>query len=230
MKKFMIGALVAATLIGAVALTSGTYATLTATDSVTNNLSTGSIDIEVNENEFVDKEIWNGSKADKLVQITNNSKSPALIRVAIIPRWVDENDNPWPGDTSIVDIEFNNDSIIDSNTIPTVPTNKWVKSNDSEYYYYAEIVPSPSPDPEKPGEMIYHPTEAIIKSIKVEVPPELENRYEGKKLIVDVKSEAVLAAPKDSTADTKEAVYKSTWTDITDKNITDMLDELSKIN
>ena len=63
MKKFMIGALVAATLIGAVALTSGTYATLTATDSVTNNLSTGSIDIEVNENEFVDKEIWNGSKS-----------------------------------------------------------------------------------------------------------------------------------------------------------------------
>lgn len=204
MKKFMIGALVAVTLIGAVALTSGTYATLTASDSVTNNFETGSVDINTEET-FTPPSSWNGNGYTKKVTVKNIGKNDSLVRVAIVPRWVDENDNPWPGDTSIVTINFTN-------------SNKWVKDSKGEYYYYNEAV--------KPGES----TKEIIDSVSASIPNELKERYEGKKLIVDVKSEGVLAAPKDSTVDAKEAVYKSTWTGITDDNIINMLDTLSKIN
>lgn len=204
MKKFMIGALVAATLIGAVALTSGTYATLTASDSVTNNFETGSVDINTEET-FTPPSSWNGNGYTKKVTVKNIGKNDSLVRVAIVPRWVDENDNPWPGDTSIVTINFTN-------------SNKWVKDSKGEYYYYNEAV--------KHGES----TKEIIDSVSASIPDELKERYEGKKLIVDVKSEGVLAAPKDSTVDAKEAVYKSTWTGITDDNIINMLDTLSKIN
>ena len=203
MKKFMIGALMAATLIGAVALNSGTYATLTASDNAINKFETGSVDINTEE-EFSTPESWNGSETQKKVTVKNDGKNDSLVRVAIIPRWVDENGNPWLGDTSIVNINF-------------TKTEKWVKDSNGEYYYYKEVV--------KPGES----TDAIIDSVSASIPAELEERYKGKKLIIDVKSEGVLAAPKDSTADTKEAVYKSVWIGITDTNITNMLDELSNI-
>lgn len=209
MKKFMIGALVAATLIGAIALNSGTYATLTASDSVTNNLSTGSVDIEVYENGFKNQETWNGSEVTKKVEITNNSKSPALIRVAIVPRWVDENGNPWAGDTSIVKINFAN---LATNNTDNDQEGKWLKDNKGEYYYYTAIVPTDKK------------TVSIIESVWAEIPPNLENRYEGKKLIVDVKSEAVLAAKGPNGAG---AIYEKTWTNVQDENIITMLKALS---
>lgn len=211
MKKFMIGALLAATLISAVALMSGTYATLTASDSVTNNLSTGSIEISVNENGFTDKTDWNGSKVDKLVQITNESKSPALIRVSIIPRWVDESGNPWPGDTSTVEIKFANIAANSSDT-GSNQKGRWLKDSKGEYYYYTSIVAT--------GEN----TVPVIETVSATIPDNLKSRYKGKKLIVDVKSEAVLAA-KDS--DGSGAIYEKTWTNVQDLNIKTMLNELS---
>lgn len=211
MKKIMIGTILATIMIGAVALTSGTYATLTAEDSVTNNLSTGSVKISVNENGFTDKTDWNGSKVDKLVQITNESKSPAIIRVSIIPRWVDESGNPWPGDTSVVEITFAN---IASNSSDTGSNQegRWLKDSKGEYYYYTAIVPTNKN------------TVPIIESVSATIPDNLKSRYKGKKLIVDVKSETVLAAKNPNGSG---AIYEKAWTNIQDENIKTMLSELS---
>lgn len=210
MKKIMIGALVAAALIGVVALTSGTYANLTATDTAINNLSTGNVDIEIHKNGLENEEIRDGSEVTKNVEITNNSKSPALIRVAIVPRWVDENNNPWPGDTSIVKINFAN-LATDENNTGSNQEGKWLKDSEGEFYYYNSIVPT--------GETL-----PIIESVSAEIPPNLKDRYEGKKLIVDVKSEAVLAAKNPNGTG---AIYEKTWTNVQGENIKEVLNNLS---
>ena len=67
-------------------------------------------------------------------------------------------------------------------------------------------------------------TDSIIESVSAKVPDNLAARYKGKKLMVDVKSEAVLAG-KD--ADGK-GVYTHTWS-ISDQGIKGMLNKLSGI-
>lgn len=214
MKKIIMGLMIAITLTGIIALNSETYATLTASDSVTNVFDSGSVEISVNENGFTDKTDWDGSKTEKVVQITNESKNPALIRVAVIPRWVDESGNPWPGDTSIVEIEFDNITN-DANDTGSNQEGRWIRDGelDDERYYYTSIVPTGGD------------TVSIIKSVSATIPDELKTRYAGKKLVVDVKSEAVLAAGDSDGV----AVYKKTWTDVKDKNIEEMLNLLSGI-
>lgn len=202
------GAVLVIALTGIIALNSETYATLTASDSVTNDFASGSVEILIDENGFADKTSWNGSETTKKVEIKNDSKSPALIRIAIVPRWVDENGNPWAGDTSIVNIKFVNIAT-ESNE-----EGKWMKDSGG-YYYYNSIVPTDGK------------TLPIIESVSVSVPSELSDRYNGKKLIVDVKSEAVLAS-KDPDGN-GGPIYEKTWTDVRDANVKSMLNQLSGI-
>lgn len=140
----------------------------TSKSKVVNNFSTGDIDIAVDE-DFKPPIDWEGGTVDKEVRIKNNSKSDALVRVSIVPRWVDENNNPWAGDTTFVKLNYSTDW-----------AENWVKGEDS-YFYYNKIIPT--------GES----SKALLDSVTVQLPKELGNRYKGKKLFIDVKAEAVMA-------------------------------------
>lgn len=180
----------------------GTYSYFTSEDKVINTINIGDIDIEVSE-EFTPPSSWDGKEWIKEVRIKNNSKSPALIRVAIIPRWVDESGNAWPGDTNIVKLNYNTQNIID--TPSTNIKDKWISEIDS-YHYYNTVIPK--------GES----TNILLQSISAEIPANFKNRYDGKTLVVDVKAEAVQA--------TKDA-HRKTWSNIQDKSdLQIMLDSL----
>lgn len=160
-------------------------------DSKTNNFGVANIDVEIDE-DFKHPNDWDGSSNEKLVKVQNNSTGPALIRVSIQKRWVDGNGNPWAGDSNFIKLNFSKNE------------NKlWVDGEDG-YFYYNKILPK--------GEV----TEAILDSVELKIPEELKERYKGKKVIVDVKTEAVQA-----TIDGYNAVWKNLNNDIKT-----MLDEL----
>lgn len=141
-----------------------TYAFLTATDNVTNAFS-GGVDIEIKEE--LEKECEFEWKKD--VSIANNSQSPALIRVAIVPRWVDETKQPWPGDVSSKTV-----------SITLGESDNWIDGGDG-YFYYKEVV--------EKGEQ----TESVITNVKANI-KDSDVLYKDKILMVDVKSEAVQAS------------------------------------
>lgn len=161
-------------------------------DSETNKFGVANIDVEIEE-DFKPSTDWDGSSHDKVVKVQNNSTGPALIRISIQKRWVDENGNPWAGDANLIKLNFSKNE------------NKlWVDGKDG-YFYYDEIVP-------KDGL-----TEAILDSVELnDIPDALKERYKGKKVIVDVKTEAVQA-----TIDG----YNATWKNL-NNDIKAMLDKL----
>ncbi|MBY0753922.1 hypothetical protein K5V21_00495 [Clostridium sardiniense] len=161
-------------------------------DSKTNNLGVANIDVEIEE-DFTPPTDWGGSSSDKIVKVQNNSTGPALIRISIQKRWVDEKGNPWAGDTNYINLKFSDNK-----------ESFWSDGNDG-YFYYKAIVP-------KNGF-----TEAILNSVQLgDIPDALKERYKGKKVIIDVKTEAVQA-----TVDG----YNSAWKNLNDE-IKTMLNEL----
>ena len=105
---------------------------------------------------------------------------------------VDEKGNPWAGDANFIKLNFSKHE-----------GNLWVNGEDG-YFYYNKILPK--------GEV----TEAILDSVELKIPEELKERYIGKKVIVDVKTEAVQA-----TIDG----YNAAWKNLND-NIKTILNEL----
>lgn len=174
------------------------YSYFISLDKIDNIFDIGNVDIKVNE-EFSSPVNWDGNSYKKVVKIQNDSKSESLIRVALIPRWIDENGEPWLGDTNIVTFEYIN--IIEDKTQTT--DSGWIYGEDG-YYYYNKIVPK--------GEM----TKEILTSVSVDIPQQLKDRYKDKTLIIDIKSEAVQA--------TTEA-HRETWKN-TNIDIQNMLDSL----
>lgn len=171
-----------------------TFASFISSDKFVNRFADGDVNVEINEN-FKEPEGWKGEKYPKEVSVKNLSKDDSLIRVSIVPRWVDEKGEPWPGDTSFVQISFINVG------------SKWLKDNESDYYYYNEIVPKDKS------------SEKIIESVSANIPENLKSRYKGKTLVVDVKSESVQAS--------KEA-YSKVWSDIKNNSIKDSLNGICK--
>jgi len=174
-------------------------ASYTSKDEKTNEFKSGQVDIEIQEigkdgSTYENPKTWNGDLYIKNVSITNNSNVNTLIRVAIVPRWVDENNPTWAGDTSCVNIDFANLGTANGN---------WVKDTTTGYYYYNEIVKGS--------------TNELIKSLKATIPAELQERYKGKKLIIDVKAETIMA--------TKQA-YEKAWSGIPSGTLKQMLDGL----
>ena len=167
-------------------------------DEAVNNFAAG-VKISVDEGNFTDKDNWNGNQTEKSVKIPNQGSTPAFIRVAIVPRWVDESNNPWPGDVSsnVVNIEYAN-IIYNENTKYA----GWLNGGDG-YYYYKDIVPG--------GKS----TKEIIKSVSLNT-ENINKQYIGKTLIVDVKAEAVEAS--------KEA-YSAVWPVLSD-SVKNMLNSL----
>lgn len=203
-KKKVIGALVICLLICATSVYK-TYAFYVSKDDVTNEFKTGTVDISIDENGFEDVTDWDFSDKTKKVQIVNNGTFASLVRVAIVPRWVDEKGNPFVGDTDKVTINYSN--LVGANE----STAGWVKGTDGYYYYNKALKKDEKTSP-------------IISSVSANIPPELQSKYAGKKLIVDVKSECVIAGLDSE----NNGIYKRTWTNIKDEPIKNMLDNLSK--
>lgn len=176
-KRIKVGVISILLLICIVTVQKISYASLTSKDKVTNTLNLGDINIEVSET-FISPKNWNGDEYSKAVKIKNNSTSPALIRVCIIPRWVDEKGNAWPGDTNLVTLNYETNNITANQNI--TKNDKWIYGNDN-YYYYSSIVAKDKQ------------TTQILKSVSANIPEELQERYKNKTLRVDVKAEAVQA-------------------------------------
>ena len=154
-------------------------------DSETNKFGVANIDVEIEE-DFRPSTDWDGSSHEKVVKVQNNSTGPALIRISIQKRWVDENGNPWAGDANLIKLNFLEHE-----------GNLWVDGNDG-YFYYKKILAEKEV------------TEAILDSVELnDIPDALKERYKGKKVIVDVKTEAVQA-----TVDGYNATWKNLNNDI----------------
>lgn len=158
-------------------ITPTTMSYFTDTDNVINPVDLGKVDIEVDE-DFTPPQTWDGTNYDKVVRIENVGTKHSLIRVAVIPRWENPDGTPFAGDVSLLSITFSN-------------TNLWLRGADGYFYYTAKVPSGMS-------------TEAVMASVtfQPDIPSEILARYEGKKLIVDVKAEAVLAS---------EEAYEAVW-------------------
>lgn len=188
--SIIVGMIVVVSIIG---LTPTTLSYLTSRDNVLNPVELGKVDIEINE-EFKEPDSWDGGTYKKVVSIQNFGTRESLIRVAIVPRWVEEDGvTPFAGDTSLLDINWSN---VVMSSDPGDET--WVAGGDGYYYYSNKIAT---------GSL----TTAIITSInfKDDVAADILQRYEGKKLIVDVQAEAVHAQ--------KEA-YEAVWSQMASSN------------
>lgn len=201
-KKIKKNIIIITSLICASAMVTVSGAFFTSRDSLVNTVNVGDVDIEISE-QFTPPTNWDGSVYDKKVKIHNNSKSDALIRVALVPRWVDKNGNPYLGDANTATLNYASENIISKPKIK--PIDKWVNGSDG-YYYYNKIV-SKGKD-----------TVDILKSVSANIPTNLKERYKGKMLIVDVKAEAIVAT---------QQAYDTSWSKIKDINIKNMLNSLS---
>ncbi|WP_338854330.1 BsaA family SipW-dependent biofilm matrix protein [Clostridium perfringens] len=165
-------------------------------DSIKNKFSLGSIETEITE-KFDAPNEWNGSNINKKVSIKNTGKSSELIRVSLIPRWVDENENPWAGDSNLIQLNLNENNLasLDKDNIDDL----WVYGKDGYFYYMAKL---------ESGSV----TKELLKSVEIKkdsIQNSLKEKYNGKKVKVDVKVEAIQP--------NKDALIKK-WT-IIDKNI-----------
>ena len=169
-------------------------------DTVVNHFK-GGVDIGVDEKfDKEDAKDWDGSSIVKEVKVKNDSLSPALIRVSIIASWVDEDGKPWAGDTNAVVINKN---------LASSGEEGWMDGQDG-YYYYNKIVAT--------GQST---NQTIIDTVSLDlkkIPEAQRDSYKNKKLIVNVKSEAVEAT---------EAAYTTSWVTIND-DIKLMLKNLCK--
>ena len=175
-------------IVGSVVMVRPSLAVFTSQDSEINEFETGNVDIEIIE-DFPKCTIPNeNNNCQKSVKIQNvTSKTDAIIRVAIIPYWQDEQGNAWPGDVS--------SSVVRLNFAQNY-SDSWVDGGDG-YHYYNQLVSA------------NEETEQLLSSVTVTIPQGLENRYEDKTLIVDVKAEAV-----QPTLDAVKAVWPNLSNDV----------------
>lgn len=197
-----------------------------------NEFETKDIDISIEELVTV-KEKWKGEKITKIVQVKNDETINVVTRVALIPRWVDKDGNPWAGDTSCLRYEFSPNLFTAIDTSIPLDNPYWVPSkpnlNEEQYFYYNDILERDEIT-EALLNKIYIFTQSDYQKLTEEqkktagnyLPDVLIDRYEGKKLIVEVKAEAVQA---------KEDVIKATWGETTgNPKIDEMLKALCEKN
>ncbi|WP_283705906.1 BsaA family SipW-dependent biofilm matrix protein [Clostridium perfringens] len=150
----------------------------TSIDSINNNFSIGSVETEIDENFDAPKE-WDGSNISKLVSIKNTGKNDEFVRVSIIPRWIDEDENPWTGDSNLIQLNLDEDNVIDLNKDDI--NNLWVYGEDGYFYYMAKL---------KSGKS----TKELLKSVEIKkdsIEDSLKEKYNGKKIKIDVNVEAI---------------------------------------
>ena len=178
----------------------------TSIDSVNNNFSIGSVETEIDENFDAPKE-WDGSNISKLVSIKNTGKNDEFVRVSIIPRWIDEDENPWTGDSNLIQLNLDEDNVIALNKDDI--NNLWVYGEDGYFYYMAKL---------KSGKS----TKELLKSVEIKkgaIEDSLKEKYNGKKIKIDVNVEAIQP--------NEEALIKK-WTGINEKIKDKYVEILSK--
>lgn len=178
-------------------------AVFTSKDEQTNKFTTGDNDIKIEE-EFTPNENWDGQEHKKVVKIsnvTNNKKSAVLVRVSIIPRWIDDSNKEVDGNlnTNLVQLNFSN--IVDNK----LEKDKWIDGKDG-YYYYTSLLEAGAS------------TSKILNSVKLNFSSDEEKaNYENKTLMVDVNSESI-----QPTID----AYRTSWNITEDTEIDKMLKSL----
>lgn len=181
-----------------------TMSFMTSMDTVLNPIELDTVEIQVEE-EFKPPITWDGSEHPKEVVIQNNGGRRTLIRVALIPRWENSDGTPFAGDVSRVTLTLNPDN---QNTSPG-----WRLGSDGYYYYTAFVNTGAS-------------TLELLSNVTFDTDG-LEdtqiNQYKNKKLIVDVKSEAVHA---------NLSAYQAVWPGLAaaDEAIDEMLRALIDTN
>ena len=178
----------------------------TSIDSVNNKFSIGSVETEIDENFDAPKE-WDGSNISKLVSIKNTGKNDEFVRISIIPRWIDENENPWTGDSNLIQLNLDEDNVIALNKDDI--NNLWVYGEDGYFYYMAKL---------KSGKS----TKELLKSVEIKkdsIEDSLKEKYNGKKIKIDVNVEAIQP--------NEEALIKK-WTGINEKIKDKYVEILSK--
>lgn len=150
---------------------------------LSNKLSMGSVDTEIDENFNSPKE-WDGSNISKLVSIKNTGKSDEFVRASIIPRWIDEDGNPWAGDSNLIQLNLDKDNVIDLNKDDS--NNLWVYGGDGYFYYIEKLQSGKS-------------TKELLKSVEIKkgaIEDSLKEKYNGKKVKIDVNIEAIQPSEK----------------------------------
>ena len=178
----------------------------TSIDSINNNFSIGSVETEIDENFDAPKE-WDGSNISKLVSIKNTGKNDEFVRVSIIPRWIDEDENPWTGDSNLIQLNLDEDNVIALNKDDI--NNLWVYGEDGYFYYMAKL---------KSGKS----TKELLKSVEIKkgaIEDSLKEKYNGKKIKIDLNVEAIQP--------NEEALIKK-WTGINEKIKDKYVEILSK--
>lgn len=142
-----------------------------------------------------------------MVSIKNTGKSDEFVRVSIIPRWIDENENPWTGDSNLIQLNLDEDNVIALNKDDI--NNLWVYGEDGYFYYMAKL---------KSGKS----TKELLKSVEIKkdsIEDSLKEKYNGKKIKIDVNVEAIQP--------NEEALIKK-WTGINEKIKDKYVEILSK--
>lgn len=179
------------TLISIVILTSSTFAFFVSKDTATNNFKVQDLTIKIEEPNWKEPDSWNGEDITKDAHVTNTNTIPEFIRVAIEPRFADEDGNFYMGNVN--DITFTYDNLTEDST----ESNKWINGNDG-YFYYTSIV--------KEGESTTH----IIKSLKLNISEIDSDKYDGLTLNAVVRAEAVIS---------NSSAFKTNWKIKNDKII-----------
>lgn len=181
-----------------------TNASFITSGSITNRFATADIgiaNIENGEDGFVDSGNLSTSPIEKRVQVRNSKTCSVVLRTALIPRWVTDDGKPCAGDASYIKLNETKNVTKDITKWKESEEALWYESDG--YYYYNKLL--------NPEEI----SEVLIDSVSVDMPESLKNNYYGKKVIVDVRSEAVVAA---------HDTYDNVWN--VDENIKDKLDSL----
>lgn len=192
----------------------GSLAWFTSKDTKLNYFSTGSIKheiVEVFEEDGLAKNLLPGDEVNKDVWINNTGKSDALLRVKVIPQWVNklgEVDNLL--DTNLIELVFA-DGVQKSLESGIGNDTNWILGNDG-YFYYTSILPVNK-------EEVEHQSAQLLSAVRLSGKVSDQDKYAEKEINVRIESETVQV--------NKDA-YKESWEGIEnlDTEIVEMLDNL----
>lgn len=192
----------------------GSLAWFTSKDTKLNYFSTGSIKheiVEVFEEDGLAKNLLPGDEVNKDVWINNTGKSDALLRVKVIPQWVNklgEVDNLL--DTNLIELVFA-DGVQKSLESGIGNDTNWILGNDG-YFYYTSILPVNK-------EEVEHQSAQLLSAVRLSGEVSDQDKYAEKEINVRIESETVQV--------NKDA-YKESWEGIEnlDTEILTMLDNL----
>lgn len=187
-----------AIILSIVILTSGTMAFFISKDTIANYFKVGDLTIDVEEPNYKEPDNWQGEKVIKDANIKNTNTMPELIRVAIEPRFEDDNGEFYSGNVNLLEFEFVNV------TEDKSAKDKWIDGGDG-YYYYTSVL--------KEGEN----TSNIINSVKFNVLDKDRELYNEKTLKAVVRAEAVFSGSNG---------WKTEW-NVENRKISEMLEKLS---